>query len=89
MPYADQAAKTAERAITLNERLNSALNTLGYQCERLEAVLGRINGTPQRIEAAQTGKAPTPILSMQHNVENLEAQTNRLVELLNGVERIA
>lgn len=84
------AAVTTDREVTLNERLNKALNTLGYQCERLEAVLSRVNGTPQKIESASRGStAPTPVLSMQNNVEGLEVQLDRLVNLSNGVERIA
>jgi Holliday junction resolvasome RuvABC DNA-binding subunit len=84
-----QVQAASERALTLNERLNKTLETLGYQCERIEAVLSRVNGTPQKIEAAQAGKAPRPVLSMQNAVESLEATTQRLIDLTGNVEHIA
>lgn len=89
----DQTQKSAgtatDKAATLNDRLNKTLNTVNYQCERLESVLSRVNGTPQRIESAKSGTPPTPMLSMQGAVENLEVVVQRLVDLTNGVERIA
>lgn len=84
-----RAAATAEVAATLNDRLNKMLDTLSYQCERIEAVLSRVNGTPQKIESAKAGNAPRPILSMQNAIEGLENTSQRLVELTGGVERIA
>ncbi len=88
MYAADNAAK-ADRTITLNDRLNKALETLGYQCERLESVLSRVNGTPQKLENAKTGVAPRPMLSMQNAVETLEATAERLAQLTGNVEQIA
>lgn len=89
--YAEKgmAATKQDREITLNERLNTALNTLGYQCERIESVLGRVNGTPQRLQDAKAGIAPTPVSSLSNNVEALEGIAERLVSLTNGMERIA
>jgi hypothetical protein len=89
MYASDKASPTAERALTLNERLNKTLDTLGYQCERIEAVLSRVNGTPQKIESGNAGKAPRPVQSMQNAIESLEVTTNRLIELTGGVEHIA
>ena len=88
----DQYATSAiqpERAITLNERLNKACVSLQYQCERLESVLSRVNGTPQKIEGAKVGTAPTPTLPLQATVEHLEEVQGRLATLADGVERIA
>lgn len=84
-----QAAMASDRAITLNERLNKTCETLQYQCERLESVLSRVNGTPQKIEKAIQGTAPSPTLPMSAIVEHLEAVQARLAELCSGVERIA
>lgn len=88
----DQAAKsaTADRQATLNDRLNKALETISYQCDRIEAVLSRVNGTPQKIEgASRGGQPPRPTISMQNALEGLESATHRLVELTNGAEQIA
>lgn len=87
----DQTAKTAnpEREATLNERLNREVETLMYQCERIESVLSRVNGTPQKIEGAKNSNAPRPTLSMQNALEALATTTQRLVELTGGIERIA
>lgn len=61
--YAEQAGKSEKAAIiTINDRLNKTLETLSYQCERIESVLSRVNGTPQKIENAKTGSAP-PVTS--------------------------
>lgn len=76
-------------ASTLNERLNRTLNSINHQCERIEAVLGRVNGTPQRLQDAKAGSAPTPSMSMQNAVESLEAATERLASLAGTVENIA
>ncbi len=90
MEYAGNAkAAATDKAVTLNDRLNKTLGTVSYQCERIEAVLSRVNGTPQKIETGRAGNAPTPVLSMQGVIENLESVTQRLVELTSGVERIA
>ena len=82
------AMPVSDKPITLNDRLNHMLETLSYQCDRLESVLSRVNGTPQKIESAK-GTAPRPTLSMQNAIESLETTTARLVELTSGTERIA
>jgi hypothetical protein len=87
--YAGEQAVKADRVSTINDRLNKMLDTLGYQCERIEAVLSRVNGTPQKIESAKGGIAPRPSLSMQNAIETLETTTERLTSLANGVEQIA
>jgi hypothetical protein len=87
--YQDQKSATAtEREVTFNDRLNKAVGVIGYQCERIESVLSRVNGTPQKLENAAV-KAPTPMHSMQGNLDNLEALADRLTNLSGGVERIA
>lgn len=79
----------AVRETTLNERLTEALSRFTNQCERIEAVLGRVNGTPQRIEGAKGSPVPTPPPSLQNNVDTLDGLVERLGSLTNGVERIA
>lgn len=86
--YAEKV-QTAEKSLTINDRLSQSLGTLEYQCERIESVLGRVNGTPQRLGAATGKDAPTPVSSMQNNAEKLEALVERVVSLAGAVERIA
>ena len=44
--YAASEAKIAREA-TLNERLNRVGEQFNSQCDRIEGVLSRVNGTPQ------------------------------------------
>lgn len=84
-------AKTAREA-TFTERLNRLGDQLVAQCDRIEAVLSRVNGTPRAEVANRLGEAPTPIrptVSLSQMVENLEMLAKRLSELRAGVERIA
>lgn len=88
---ASQLSAKAERESTLNERLNKVGEKFAYQCDRIESVLSRINGTPQKGDAV-AGNAPTPIrptIGMQNMVENLESLSIRLESLRIGIERIA
>ena len=90
--YQDQAAKTAPapREPTLNERLNKVADTLQFQCERLESVLARVNGTPQAERAGRdkvVGISPTH--AMANVVDMLEGGARRLDELTTNVEQIA
>lgn len=90
--YADQPNKSAREA-TLNERLNRAGEQINSQCDRLEQVLARVNGTPQPPKTGdRIGEAPTPIRptqSLSQMVENIEAMAKRLMELRTVAERIA
>lgn len=84
------AATESPRDLTLNERLGKAAESMQYQCERIEAVLSRVNGTPQKIDG--TGKAAVPIrptLPLAQTVEHMEAIYQRLSDLASGVEKIA
>lgn len=89
----DQAAKTASvpRVATLNERLNKVADAIQFQCDRLESVLSRVNGTPQR-----EGRGPkdsvaqiSPTHALANVVEMLEQVQGRLNDLTNSVEQIA
>ncbi len=91
--YADQAAKNAvPTPATLNQRLNKVLDGIQFQCERLESVLGRVNGTPQR-----EGRSPrdasvaqiNPTHALANVVEMLEQAQSRLSDLTANVEQIA
>jgi hypothetical protein len=78
------------REATLNDRLNKVADALFAQCDRLESVLSRVNGTPQKGDAV--GGAPVPIRpvhALAQIVESLEGVSQRLNELTGGVERIA
>ena len=90
--YAASEAKSAREA-TLNERLNRVGEQFNSQCDRIEGVLSRVNGTPQPPKTGdRIGEAPTPIRptqSLSQIVENLEMLAKRLSELRTGVERIA
>ena len=88
---ADQAAKApTPRTPTLNERLNKTLESITFQCDRLESVLNRVNGTPTAAptnikEVAQI----RPTHSMQSVVDHLEQAHQRLASLTDNVEQIA
>lgn len=87
---APTAAQESPRDLTMNERLGKAAEAMQYQCERIEAVLSRVNGTPQKIDGP--GKAAVPIrptMPLSQNVEHLEALYKRLSDLATGVEQIA
>ena len=87
---AGNLATATDRTVTINERLNKISEALQYQCERIESVLARVNGTPQKIENAIKGaNVPTPTLPMSAIVEHLEAVQSRLSEISGQVERIA
>lgn len=88
----DSAPKNAvaiEKSPTLNDRLNKVLDSMSYQCERLEAVLARVNGTPTKIENAKAGNAPRPTHPLVSAVSSLEEVNGRLADLATGVENIA
>lgn len=89
----DYAAKQAqpERSMTLNERLNKASEGLQYQCERIESVLARVNGTPQpgRPPSAASVTQITPTLPLAAVVDHMEAIHGRMSEIAAQAERIA
>jgi hypothetical protein len=90
--YAGQTAPAAkvEREATLNERLNRIAEALTYQCERLESVLSRVNGTPQAPSSSKGDVAQIrPTHPLAEVVQMLEATQERISSLTNGVERIA
>jgi len=55
--HGNQAATSIPRAVeaTLNERLNKAAESFNYQCDRIEAVLSRVNGTPSNKDTRSAG----------------------------------
>lgn len=73
---------------TINERLNRAAESLYDQCERIERVLSRVNGTPQRETGPEVAKI-RPTRSMLEIVESLDGTQSRLRDLASGIERIA
>ena len=84
------AAAPTPREPSLNERLNSISNRMQSQCDRIESVLGRVNGTPTAERNVNDKVAQiAPTLPLATVVEHLESVLARLQELAAGVERIA
>lgn len=87
--HAGQTAAQQERDPTFNDRLNKASDSLQFQCERIEAVLARVNGTPQKVDPKSAVTPIKPQMSLGNVVESLEAINQRLADLATGIERIA
>lgn len=88
----DYGAKQAqsERALTLNERLNKVSEALQFQCERIESVLAKVNGSPQPGRPPTTAVAQiNPTLPLATVVDHIEAVQARLADLATHAERIA
>ena len=93
MNYAQAGQATqpsAPREQTINERLNRVSDRMQAACERIEGVLARVNGTPQAEKGDPSKLAQiNPTLPLGTVVEHFESIQARLIELANGVERIA
>lgn len=88
--YQDQAAKTASaKEATFNDRLNKVADSIAFQCERIESVLSRVNGTPQVKNPEGAAVPIRPMFPLSQIVENLENANQRLNSLATGVEKIA
>lgn len=75
------------RQMTLNERLNKALDRIETVGDRIERALGRVNGTPIKESGGET--AVQPIRNLLAVVEGIEAQSERFRNLSEGVDLIA
>lgn len=76
---------------TLAMRLERATQTVTAQCNRIEEVLGRINGTPPANRAVEslgkiTAQTTAPV---SYSVDALEQQASRLCELAGNLEQVA
>lgn len=92
MYVAEEVKMKADREPSLNERLNRLSDRMQQQCQRIEDVLARVNGTPTNRPPTTSMAVPTPInpvLPLVTVVEHLEAVQSRLTELAMHVERIA
>lgn len=92
MNHGTAVAGNAPRQQNLNERLNDVSERLQQQCQRIEDVLCRVNGTPTTQSQARNLSdpiKPMPSLPMATVVEHLESVQSRLTELARGVEQIA
>lgn len=87
--YAQNAKAETPVPATLNERLNRVAEGLMIQCERIESVLSRVNGTPTNEKAGRDVAQIRPLHALASLVDNLEGIQQRLGELSNGIERIA
>ena len=88
----DQAMKSpsAPKEATLNDRLNRLVSGVTNQCDRLESVLSRVNGTPAGQDQGRGSVAQiSPTHSMTQCVDMLEQANQRLANLASGVEAIA
>lgn len=85
---ATQPVSTAPREATLNERLNRSLIAAQDQCNRIESVLARVNGTPQAISGNDKG-AVAPQFPLGAAVEQAEILAQRLANLATSIEQIA
>ena len=86
--YGGEMASAPEKQPTLNDRLNKALNIVCDQCDRLEGVLSRVQGSPPK--PANAGAVPIRgALSMNMAIEHLEQACARLVEMSHQIEHIA
>lgn len=79
-------AGDAPKAMTLNERLDSALTAIESHCDRVERFLNTVNAAPTP-GAEKT--AQRDLTCLAGNVDRTEATAKRMYELLQGIERIA
>lgn len=83
-----QAMRDEPQQLTLNDRLNKLGGNLAASCDRLENVLGHVNGAPTAAGGIG-GTAPTPTFPMGDMVSRLEELVSRLAALVDGAEIIA
>jgi hypothetical protein len=90
MAYDQAVSAKQPKEATLNDRLNRMADDLRFQCDRLESVLSRVNGTPP-VPTAPGGSVAQirPTHSLSEVVNVLEQQQGRLANLATGVEAIA
>jgi uncharacterized protein Yka (UPF0111/DUF47 family) len=81
-------AKQAEVS-TLNNRLNRALDRFESECDRIERVLSRVNGTPTKEPMGRDVAQINPTRPMLGVVEAIENQADRLGNLANNLESVA
>lgn len=85
LTMAGTAVPTTDR--TLAQRLESSLITLSGQADRIEAMLSRVNGTPQDAAARHPESGMTaPLTEM---VSHAEMLSERMIALASGLERIS
>jgi hypothetical protein len=75
------------KPLTLNDRLNRALDRLEVVSQNVELSLCRIHGTPTSQEAT-INKAATSVRSMAGAVEGCEAIAERLQKLAAMLEQV-
>jgi hypothetical protein len=75
------------RPVTLNERLNRALDRLESVSQNIELALCRIHGTPTSQEGG-LNKTAAPVRSMSGAVEGCEAIAERLQKLASMLEQV-
>lgn len=90
MYAAQQEGPAIQKEATMNDRLNRVLDGIKFNSDRIEVVLARVNGTPQKETGNRDKVMPiSPTHPLAGVVEMLEQAHQRLAELATGVERIA
>ena len=84
-----EAAKNKAEGPTLNSRLNRVLDRIESDCDRIEHILGRVNGTPQKDRSTGSVAQISPTRAMTNAVEQIEGQAERLATLAASLEIIA
>lgn len=92
--YRDQAQPAAvPKEATLNDRLNKVADSLQFQCDRIESVLARVQGTPPTPATGNSRGGDVSMIRPTHAlvqiVEALEQTNQRLASLATGTESIA
>lgn len=81
---------TATTARTLADRLESAMSTVSYQCDRIESVLSKVNGTPRPQQPAGSDKSAIKVTApLAQTVDFAEELAKRLCDLSSNLEQIA
>ena len=73
---------------TLSDRLSREASKLATACQRIESVLGRINGTPPTAAMGESG-GTAQLPPMVHALEAIEARVEHLGRLADGLEQVA
>ena len=84
-----EAAQSKAEVSTLNARMNRVLDRIEGECDRIDRVLGRVNGTPQKDISVGSVAQISPMRAMTNVVEQIEGQADRLSSLASNLETVA
>ena len=69
--------------------MNRVLDRIEGECDRIDRVLGRVNGTPQKDISVGSVAQISPMRAMTNVVEQIEGQADRLSSLASNLETVA